>query len=68
MSEPCSHGGRRKGAGRKAGPDGRSRIVSRRVPIRLWERFEVRAGRDGMSSSEALVAAIRAYLGEVDRD
>lgn len=64
-SEP-KWGGERAGAGRPAGPDGPAERISVRIPAKLLERLELEAEARGVSRSRALVAAIRAYLGEAD--
>ena len=61
-----TRGGTRPHAGRPVGPDGRAPRVSVRIPERLLARFDAAAARDGISRSRALVAALRAWLGELN--
>lgn len=67
MTSKSNHGGPRPGSG--TAPRSRDGLAVRlnvRCPKRLLKRFERRAKSDGLSRSAALVAAIRAYLGEPD--
>jgi len=53
------HGGARKGAGRKVGPDGPSVIVAASVPEALVERLDAHAKQNGLNRSQAVTEAIR---------
>jgi len=59
---PGPHGGRRKGAGRPAGPDLLDGVrVTVRVPAALLARVEARAEADGVGRSEGVRAALEFY-------
>ena len=59
---PGPHGGRRKGAGRPAGPDLLDGVrVTIRVPAALLARVEARAEADGLGRSEGVRAALDRY-------
>jgi hypothetical protein len=53
------HGGARKGAGRKAGPEGPTMLVAATVPETLVERLDAHAKQKGWNRSQAVTEAIR---------
>lgn len=59
------HGGRRKGAGRRATPDGKSVPFPVGIPERLKKRFDAWWKKHGYKSrSKATEDAIRKIMGE----
>lgn len=64
MSEPTQgkRGGPRPGAGRPAGPDGRSHRLSVRIPERILERFNAAARARGVTQARAVVEAFRIWI------
>jgi metal-responsive CopG/Arc/MetJ family transcriptional regulator len=62
MPRKKQHGGRRKGAGRKPSPEGKTVIVTASVPGELAEKLDALAARNGWSRSRAVTAAIRGLV------
>ncbi len=62
MAKKKAHGGKRKGAGRKPGPEGRTIIVAASVPGELAEQLDGLAKDRGWNRSEAITEAIRGLL------
>ena len=62
MAKKKAHGGSRKGAGRKSGPDGPTRTVAASVPESLIEKLDKYADSKGLNRSQAVTAAIRALV------
>jgi hypothetical protein len=58
------HGGKRKGAGRKTGPDGPAVMVAVSVPESLVERLDRLADKNGWGRSQAVTEAIRGFVGK----
>lgn len=58
------HGGKRKGAGRKVGPDGPAIMVAVSVPESLMERLDRLADKNGWGRSQAVTESIRAFVGK----
>jgi len=57
-----THGGKRPGAGRKPGPEGRTVIVTASVPGELADQLDRLTKREGWNRSEAITVAIRGLL------
>lgn len=53
------HGGARKGAGRKVGPQGPATVVAASIPESLAERLDAMAKKEGWTRSAAVAEAIR---------
>jgi hypothetical protein len=62
MPKKKEHGGRRKGAGRKPGPDGPTMMVAVTVPVSLVEELDAVAERKEWNRSQAVTEAIRGLL------
>jgi hypothetical protein len=58
------HGGKREGAGRKAGPEGKAVVLAVSVPSELAEQLDERREKEGWSRSQAVTEAIRGLLGK----
>jgi hypothetical protein len=58
------HGGKRKGAGRKAGPDGPTMMVAVTVPESLVEQLDRVAKKNDWGRSQAVTEAIRGFVGK----
>ncbi len=56
------HGGRRPGAGRKPGPEGKAVVLAVSVPEALLERLDAYADAKEWSRSRAVTEAIRGLL------
>lgn len=60
-----AHGGKRKGAGRKAdNPEGKTKVVAATVPEKLVKRLDRYAKANGLNRSAAITEAIRGFLGD----
>ncbi len=57
-----AHGGRREGAGRPVGPEGRTVLVAATVPGELAERLDAYAAKMDLNRSQAVTEAIRGLL------
>jgi Ribbon-helix-helix protein, copG family len=62
MAKKKQHGGKRKGAGRKAGPEGRAVVLAASVPSELVEQLDSLAKKRGWNRSQAVTEAIRGLL------
>lgn len=63
MAKKIAHGGKRKGAGRKAdNPEGKTKVVAATVPEKLIKRLDQHAKNKGWNRSRAITEAIRALL------
>lgn len=59
-----TRGGAREGAGRPvADPSGKARMVSLKLPPALIEEIKAQADAEGVSQTQLIVKAVRAYLG-----
>jgi len=58
-----TRGGKREGAGRKPGPEGKSVLVTASVPSEIVERFDELRAKKGWNRSQAVTEAIRGLLG-----
>ncbi len=58
----AAHGGKRQGAGRPVGPDGRTVLVAASVPGELAERLDAYAAKKDWNRSKAITEAIRGLL------
>ena len=57
------HGGRRPGAGRKLGPEGKAVVLAVSVPESLLDRLDAYVEtREGQNRSKAVAEAIRGLL------
>jgi len=63
MAKKKAHGGKRKGAGRKPGPEGRTVVLAASVPSELVELLDGLATKRGWNRSQAVTEAIRGLLG-----
>lgn len=63
MAKKKLHGGKRKGAGRKPGPDGPTIMVAVTVPESLVAQLDAIAKPNDWSRSEAVTRAIRGFVG-----
>ncbi len=61
------HGGRRKGAGRKPGPEGKTVLVTASVPGALVEQLDAVAEKRGWNRSQAVTEAIRGLVADKRR-
>jgi hypothetical protein len=63
MAKKKSHGGKRKGAGRKpSSPEGPTVLVAVTVPSVLLEQLDAIAKRNEWNRSQAVTNAIRAFV------
>jgi hypothetical protein len=62
MAKKKSHGGKRAGAGRDIGPEGKAIVVAASVPSSLVERMDALAKKRGWGRSEAVTEAIRGLV------
>jgi Ribbon-helix-helix protein, copG family len=62
MAKKKQHGGKRKGAGRKPGPEGRTIILAASVPGELADQLDELAKERGWNRSQAVTEAIRGLL------
>jgi hypothetical protein len=60
----ATRGGKREGAGRKAGPEGKSVVLAASVPSDLVERLDELREKRGWNRSQAVTEAIRGLLGK----
>ena len=62
MAKKSTRGGKRKGAGRPVGEEGRAVTIVASVPETLATGLDERAHKEGWSRSRAVTEAIRALL------
>lgn len=62
MSDESRPIGRPPGSG--VGPDGVGKRVQVYLPVRVRDRLDAQAKREGLSRSALLVRAVKAYLGD----
>ena len=62
MAKKKQHGGKRKGAGRKPGPEGRTVVMAVSVPGDLADQLDGLAKERGWNRSQAVTEAIRGLL------
>jgi hypothetical protein len=60
----ASRGGKREGAGRKPGPEGKSVVLAASVPSELVEQLDQLRAKKGWNRSQAVTEAIRGLLGK----
>ena len=64
MGKKKTHGGSRKGAGRKlANPEGATKTIAASVPEALVEQLDDFAEKKGWNRSQAITQAIRKLVG-----
>jgi hypothetical protein len=64
MAKKNEHGGKRRGAGRKPGPDGPTMMVTVSVPVSFVELIDSIAAKNGWGRSQTVTEAIRAFVGK----
>lgn len=57
-----TRGGKREGAGRKPGPEGKAILVTATVPSDVAEQFDQLREKKGWNRSQAVTEAIRGLL------
>ena len=62
MAKKKQHGGKRRGAGRKVGPDGPTTMMAVTVPESLLGQLDAVAERNQWNRSKAATEAIRAFV------
>jgi hypothetical protein len=62
MAKKLEHGGKRKGAGRKIGPDGPTMMMAVTVPESLVGQLDRKAEQNGWNRSQAVTEAIRGFV------
>jgi len=64
MAKKATHGGARKGAGRKAGDlkEGTTQVVAASIPKGLISKLDALAKKNGWSRSQAITEAIRQFI------
>ena len=68
MAKKSTHGGKRKGAGRKTdNPEGKTKVVAATVPEKLVKRLDRFAKSKKWNRSKAITEAIRGLLAESDK-
>jgi len=68
MAKKQTHGGKRKGSGRKpTNPEGRTQLVAVTVPIELVEQLDGVAKKQGWTRSGAVTEAIRGLVAQHGR-
>ena len=65
MAKKVTHGGKRKGAGRKAdNPEGKTKVIGATIPEKLVKELDRYAKAQGWNRSRAITEAIRKLLGK----
>jgi len=67
MAKTLAHGGKREGAGRPVGDDGRKVAIAVTVPESLVAQLNALAEKQGLNRSEAVTLAIRGLVGSPKR-
>ena len=62
MAKKKAHGGKRKGAGRPANPEGKTVLVTASVPGELVEQLDALREERGWNRSQAITEAIRGLV------
>ncbi len=63
VKKKLQHGGKRKGSGRRLGPEGRTVTLTVSVPESLFSRLDAYVeAREGQNRSKAVTEAIRGLL------
>lgn len=65
MAKKPTHGGKRKGAGRKAdNPEGKTKVIGATIPEKLVRDLDRYAEAKGWNRSRAITEAIRNLIGK----